>query len=602
MNSTYIFLEGICEIMIPWFLFTWWFKLLIIILIGLGVWIYVRIKINRIKSKNSVLKQRLQEQTELLSYAVSNEQKSINDAELANRSKSQLLTRIGHEIRTPMNGVIGMASLLSETSLTTEQREYADSIRSSGEKLLTVINEILMNDILEYSKVESGKALDPKDFDLVSSIEEVLEVFANKAAYAGVELLYKIDQNVPTHIIGDIVRLRQILMNLIDNAIKFTKHGEIFIGVRLLDSSNEKVLNIGFEVRDTGKGMTYDNREYLRQHFSEVNSVTNIKAGAGLGLDISKRLVALMGGQIEVESKEGVGTTFKFNVYIHKSLQPVRTDMHHDRDGLEGKRVLIVDDNDTSASILKTLIEQWKLVAVKTSSAQQALEILKETSEIELVITDLKMPEMDGIELSKEIRIKYPNIPIILLSNAGDESSKQYPDLFSSVLYKPFKQHLLSTQVFGGLRKQNKPALKEKQHSIKKLTPDFAQQYPLRILVGEDDAMNQQLAIKILNKLGYKPDIADNGQDVLEIVSHDNYDLILMDVQMPVMDGLEATRMIRLCLSVQPIIIAMTANSMQGDREECLRSGMDDYISKPVNIIELVNIIEKWALEIKAQQ
>ncbi len=602
MNSTYISFEGICEVMIPWFLFTWWFKLLIIILIGLGVWIYVRIKINSIKNKNSVLQQRLQEQTELLSYAVSNKQKSINDAELANHTKSQLLTRISHEIRTPMNGVIGMASLLSETSLTTEQREYADSIRSSGEKLLTVINEILMNDILEYSKVESGKALDPKDFDLVSSIEEVLEVFANKAAYASVELLYKIDQNVPTHIIGDIVRLRQILMNLIDNAIKFTKHGEIFIGVRLLDSSNEKVLNIGFEVRDTGKGMTYDNREYLRQHFSEVNFVTNIKAGAGLGLDTSKRLVALMGGQIEVESKEGVGTTFKFNVYIRKSLQPVRKDMHHDRDGLEGKRLLIVDDNDSSASILKTLIEQWQLVAIKTTSAQQALEILKETSEIELVITDLKMPEIDGIELSKEIRIKYPNIPIILLSNVGDESSKQYPDLFSSVLYKPFKQHLLSTQVFGGLRKQNKPALKEKQHSNKKLTPDFAQQYPLRILVGEDDAMNQQLAIKILNKLGYKPDIADNGQELLEIVSHDNYDLILMDVQMPVMDGLEATRMIRLCLSVQPIIIAMTANSMQGDREECLSSGMDDYISKPVNIIELVNIIEKWALKIKAQQ
>ncbi len=602
MNSNYIFFEVIGEILLPWFIYTWWFKLLVFILTGLGILIFVRFRMNIIKNQKYELGQRLQEQTELLSYAVSNEQKSVNDAELANKTKSQLLTRISHEIRTPMNGVIGMASLLSETSLTTEQRDYTDSIRSSGEKLLMIINEILMNDILEYSKVESGKALDPKDFDLVSSLEEILEVFAKKAAQAGVELLYKIEQNVPTHIVGDIVRLRQILMNLIDNAIKFTQQGEILVSVRLLDSSNVKGLNIGFEVKDTGKGMTYDNKEYLRQHFSEIDSVTNIKAGAGLGLDISKRLVALMGGQMKVESQEGVGTTFGFNIHTQPSPQPIRTDLHHYRDGLEGKRLLIVDDNDTSASILKALFEQWKLISVKTSSGCQALDILKDTKDIELVITDLKMPEMDGIELSKQIRIKYPNIPIILLSNLGDESSKQYPELFSAVVYKPLKQHVLSTQVFGALRKQNKPAQTEKQNASKKLTPDFAQQYPLRILVGEDDAMNQQLAIKILGKLGYKPDIAPNGQEVLEIVSHDNYDMILMDVQMPVMDGLEATRMIRLCLSVQPIIIAMTANSMQGDREECLRAGMDDYISKPVNIIELVNIIEKWALEIRAQK
>ncbi len=601
MSSNYIFLEIFCEILMPWFLYTWWFKLLVVILVGIGVWIAFQIKISKVKNQKSELGQRLQEQTELLSYAVSNEQKSISDAELANRTKSQLLTRISHEVRTPMNGVIGMASLLSETSLTTEQREYADSIRSSGQKLLMVINEILMNDILEYSKVESGKALDPKDFDLVSSLEEILEVFATKATHAGVELLYKIEPDVPTHIVGDIVRLRQILMNVIDNAITFTKQGEIFVGVRLLDSSNEKGLNIGFEVRDTGEGMSNDDKEQLRRYFSEINSVTNIKAGAGLGLDISKRLVALMGGQMKVESQEGVGTTFGFNIYTHQSLQPARRDLHHDRDGLEGKRLLIVDDNDTSANILKTLLEQWKLVCIKTSSGRQALDILKNNEAIDLIITDLKMPETDGIEISKENRNRYPNIPIILLSNVGDESSKQYPELFYSVLYKPLKQHLLSTQVFGGLRKQYKPTL-EKQNNSKKLTPDFAQQYPLRILIGEDDAMNQQLAIKILGKLGYKPDVAPNGQEVLEIVSHDNYDLILMDVQMPVMDGLEATRMIRLCLSVQPIIIAMTANSMQGDREECLRAGMDDYISKPVNIIELVNIIEKWALEIRAQK
>ena len=601
MNNTYIIFGMICEILIPWFLYAWWFKLLLVIITVLGAGIYVRIKFNFIKNQRSELQQRLQEQTELLSYAVSNEQRSLNNAELANQTKSQLLTRISHEIRTPMNGVIGMVSLLAETSLTTEQKEYADSILTSGRKLLTVINEILMNDILEFSKVESGKALEPKDFDLVSTIEEVLEVFAKKADHAGIELLYEINQHVPTHIMGDVVRLRQILMNLIDNAMKFTVQGEIFIGVCLLDSSNEKGLNIGFEVRDTGTGLAQENMEYLRKNFAEIGAVTNIKAGAGLGLDISKRLVALMGGKMEVASTEGVGTTFTFNVYTRQSLQPVRTNLHHDRDGLAGKKLLIVDDNNTEASILKSRFEQWKLIPMIASSAREALEILKATSGIELVITDLKMPEVDGIELSKEIRIKYPVIPIILLANAGDESSKKHPGLFNSILFKPLKQHFLSTQVFAGLRQQNRPGSTEKTTTNKKLTPEFARQYPLRILIAEDDAMNQQLAIRILNKLGYKPDVAPNGQEVLEIISHANYDMILMDVQMPIMDGLEATRMIRLCISVQPIIIAMTANSMQGDRDECLHAGMDDYISKPVNIIELVNIIEKWALEIRAQ-
>ena len=218
------------------------------------------------------------------------------------------------------------------------------------------------------------------------------------------------------------------------------------------------------------------------------------------------------------------------------------------------------------------------------------------------MIADLKMPEMDGVELSKQIRQNYPDIPIILLNTVGDESSNQYPDLFSSVIRKPVKQHLLHTQVFNGLRKQNKEIIIEKKIATNRLSPHFSEQYPLRILIAEDDEMNQKLAFKILNKLGYMPDVVANGQEVLEIVSHEKYDMILMDVQMPVMNGLEATRMIRLCLSIQPVIVAMTANSMQGDREECLRSGMDDYISKPVNIHELVDTIEKWALEIKAQK
>ena len=600
MISKFKLLDVLYEILVGEFLLKEWLTGLLLVAMALFVFIFFRIKSKFYNNRFLIIKQRLQEQTELLAHSVSNGQQLLNRADMAIQNKTQLLTRINHEIRTPMNGVIGMAGLLSETSLTVEQREYARAIQNSGESLLVVINEILMNDIIEYSKVEISEELNPKDFELRSCIEEVLEVFAGKASNAGIELLYEIDPKVPAQIIADSARLRKILMNLIDNALKFTHNGEVIIAVHLLSASVEKSLNLEFEVRDTGKGISVKLAKDLSENFLLVNSVTSTKSGTELGLEISKRLVNLMGGQIEIGSVEGVGSTFKFTIQTSQSLQAIGNKLLHERDGLDSNKILIVDDNAASQKSLKHQMELLKLTPVIASSGIQALDILSRSNDIDLVITDLNMPEMNGIELAKNIHRKYPNSYIILMNAIGDERYKLSSELFISVLSKPLKQHLLNTQIFRVLRKKH-VSIKNLSFN-NKLTHEFSKRYPLSILIGEDDAINQQLAIKVLNKLGYNPDIAANGKEVLEIVGDQKYDLILMDVQMPIMDGLEATRMIRLCLVTQPIIVAMTANSMQGDREQCLQAGMDDYISKPINIHELVNTIEKWGLEINAQK
>jgi len=570
----------------------WLFKLLAAVIAAATAFIFCRRRINVIKHEKDDLERLLLERTELLSYSKRDEQKAREQADSAERNKRLLLTKISHEIRTPMNGIMGMAALLNETPLNGEQKEYADTILHSGDNLLALINDILMNDVMEFSKNESGKHLDPKEFDLLTCIEEVLDVFALKAARTGIDLVCRIDYNVPGKIVADPLRLRQILMNLVENAIRFTTRGEIFIGVGIAERKEDDCIKLEFEVRDKGIGIPPARLSLLLKDLLQPDPSLNNAGAAGIGLIICAKLVRLMGGSISVESSENVETTFRFTAWVKKGAEQVNT--HVEMAGLEGKKVLITDDNITLANLLKNQLECWNLAASAVHSGKKTLEMLANASNADLLLVDLEMPEMDGIELAQSVKRLYPSVPMVLLNKTGDERFRKYPGLFISVLNKPVRRHILSEQVFTGLRHKAGDYSNE-QILHRTLSVDFAKKYPFNILVAEDNSVNQLLITTVLRKLGYDPHMANNGQEALDKVSQSIYDLILMDVQMPVTNGLEATRMIRLCLSAQPVIIAMTANALQGDREECLTAGMDDYIDKPVKLEDLVNMLEKWA-------
>ena len=535
-----------------------------------------------------------------LDLSIGKEKKANKDAEQVRLSKQQLLTILGHEIRTPLNGVMGTASLLEDTPLTAEQKDYIKTIRGCGENLLTTVNEILVNDILDFSKLQQeGMKLEYKDLRLRDCIEEVLEMFAGQLGNNGPDLLYYIDKNVSEQIIGDSKRLRQVLMNLVQNAVKFTTYGEIFVGVQAVNNAEGSHPQLKFEVRDTGIGMT---DSQLRQLFKGIGG-KEIQKGSdgeitGLGLVICRKLVELMGGHIEVTSIPGQGSTFTFIIPVIPSLKATRdhaqlNNMVH----LEGKHVLIIDNNETSRNILAKQLQAWKMLPVCAESGKQALEILSKNNSFGLLLTDMQMPEMDGLQFARSARQQYPAIPIILMNQAGQ--APQEADLFASILTKPLRQFMLRDHIVGIFS----PADTNKQHSAgPALSEDFSAQYPLRILVAEDNLINQKIALKVLNKLGYQPALANNGKEVMEMVGQENYDIVLMDVQMPEMSGLEATKMIRICLETQPVIIAMTANVMQGDRDECIQAGMDDYISKPIDMKELLSQLEKWSMSIREKR
>ena len=544
------------------------------------------------------LNQELQHQKEEIIAKQEEAEKARHEAEQANKAKSIFLATMSHEIRTPMNGVLGMASLLGETSLTPEQQEYTDTIRSSGEALLTVIN-----DILDFSKIESGNLdLDNHAFDLRQCMEEVMDVFSAKASQKGLDLVYQIDYQVPAQMVGDSHRLRQILLNLISNAMKFTHEGEIFVSVDLRKKDDSK-LELAFHVKDTGIGIPQDKLSRLFKAFSQVDSSTTRKyGGTGLGLVISERLVQLMGGTISVESQSGVGTVFTFTITTGTSHTSLRQYVHFNTTGNEGKKVLIIDDNATNLTILKNQLEQWKLTPLLASSAIEAMKILSQSDRIDLIITDMQMPDMDGLQLAQQIKSKY-GLPIILLSSIGDENKRKHNELFFAMLNKPVKQQQLLRVVQSALRSDNVAnPLAEDSKQNQALSHEFAEKYPLRILLAEDNIVNQRLTTRVLNKLGYKDiQIAHTGLEAIEKFNEKFYDVILMDVQMPEMDGLEATRLIRTKQYQQPVIISMTANAMQDDKEKCLAAGMDHYVSKPINLEELVSALMK-AYESYAQK